>query len=89
MANFKSLWTSLSRAQKQRLAKDAITSVNYLSQVAHSHRRAGISLISRLVSADDRINAECLRPELSFSGEGLVHRTPGQQEKTNNVGNPG
>lgn len=58
---FCNLWESLSPEEKLRLAESADTCVAYLSQVAHGHRRAGASLIERLMAADNRITFQMMR----------------------------
>ena len=61
--NFKSHWSSLTPAQKETLAKNATTSVAYLSQVANGHRNAGADLIDRLLVADSNITYRMMRPK--------------------------
>ena len=46
---------------KRHLASRSRTSVAYLSQLAHGHRRAGADVIERLIAADDRISFEMMR----------------------------
>jgi len=65
MKTFKGYWEGLSPADKTKLAENAETSICYLSQVAHGHRRAGISLIMRLRQADEEISLEMMRQDLS------------------------
>lgn len=60
-SDFTIFWTTLSADEKRRLADSAGTSVPYLSQVAHGHRRAGASVIERLMRADARISFEMMR----------------------------
>lgn len=60
--DFKTFWVSLKADEKTALAKDAETSVAYLSQVAHGHRNAGADVIERLMKADSRISFSMMRP---------------------------
>lgn len=60
---FKELWLELDSQAKANLAARAQTSVPYLSQVAHGHRKAGAALIERLLRADNRITFLMMRPE--------------------------
>lgn len=61
---FRDYYQKLTKSQKEALADRAGTSVNHLSQVAHSHRRAGLDLFHRLQWADKRITLDMLRPDL-------------------------
>lgn len=53
---FQMFWVDLGPAEKIELAKNADTSVAYLSQVANGHRGAGKKTIQSLVGADPRIS---------------------------------
>ena len=61
---FKRFYESLDAAELSDLATRAETSVPYLSQIAHGHRKAGASVCARLKSADNRITDAMLRPDL-------------------------
>ena len=61
--NFKSYWSGLSPEAKTALAERASTSVAYLSQVAHGHRKAGADLIGRLMSANQDITFSMMRAD--------------------------
>lgn len=61
MLDFKEFWTSLKADEKRRLAESAKTTVPYLSQVAHGHRKAGADVIGRLMAADNRITFSMMR----------------------------
>lgn len=61
--NFRELWSSLSPDEKRSLAEKADTSVAYLSQVAHGHRRAGYKTIASLTGADERISLAMFFPD--------------------------
>lgn len=64
MTEFKSYWQGLSPEEKERLAKDAQTSVATLSQIANGHRNAGLNMCRRLERARPVLTAEFLRPDL-------------------------
>lgn len=59
--NFLEYWQSLSPEQKANLAARSNTSIPYLSQVAHGHRKAGAGLIERLMVADKKISFQMMR----------------------------
>jgi|GEM_PF-3312778 len=64
MKTFPEYWRSLSATQKDELAKKADSSVNTLAQLAGGNRRAGISLLNRLVRADENITPAMVRPDI-------------------------
>lgn len=61
---FKTFWKSLSPAQKETLAIEAVTTVVYLSQVANGHRKVGLQTITKLKRANSEITDYMLRPDL-------------------------
>ena len=67
MANyesFKEYWSDLSKDGKAALARDAGTSVNLLSQVAHGHKVCGFSIAHRLNRArPDVLTLPMLKPD--------------------------
>lgn len=62
-------WEELSPDEKKELAKRCDTSVAYLSQVFHGHRKAGWRFAQRL-SAETKGAVTCgeLRPEIFGEG---------------------
>lgn len=66
--DFNPFWRSLSSEEKASLARAANTSVAYLSQIAHGHRKAGADVIERLMCADQRISFEMLRGRADPAG---------------------
>jgi len=61
---FRNFYEALTSDERMDLAERADTSVAYLSQIAHGHRKAGASFSARLKSADNRITDAMLRPDL-------------------------
>jgi len=63
--NMKKYYQSLSHEQKLELADACNTSVVYLSQIANSHRRAGIKTIIAIEKATEgQVTGADLRPDL-------------------------
>ncbi len=58
---FQTYWERLDADEKRMLAAKAETSVAYLSQVAHGHRRAGAGLIERLSRTDKKLSFQMMR----------------------------
>jgi hypothetical protein len=63
-SSFSDFYESLDKDQRLALAERADTSVAQLWQLATGRRNAGAALMSRLMSADNRITAAMLRPDL-------------------------
>lgn len=62
---FRDHYTRLTPDQKRQLAERLGTSVPYLSQIAHGHRRAGPRLLLQIERATaGAVRAEDLRPDL-------------------------
>lgn len=61
---FKDFFESLTPEEQKSLAEKAGTSVEYLNQLCKYGRRAGATLIGRLMSADERITFEMMRPDV-------------------------
>ena len=63
--NIKKYMDSLNPAEKQQFAKDCGTSVAYLSQLAHGHRKAGARAIAAIEAASGSVvTHQDLRPDL-------------------------
>lgn len=60
---FQELFSTLSADQKRQLARDAGTSVAYLSHLANGQRKAGRKSIKALLAADNRITIDMLLAE--------------------------
>lgn len=62
---FKDYFSSLSSDEKSSLASAMGTSVAYLSQIAHGHRKAGANLLLKIESATSgKVTPYDLRPDL-------------------------
>jgi hypothetical protein len=59
--SFKHFYESLTSQEKGQLAERAGTHPVYLWQLAKGKRRAGASLIERLMAADNRITFQMMR----------------------------
>ena len=55
MNTFNDYWRSLTPADKKVLAKKAISSTNYINQIVNGHKNAGLSLVKRLMAADENV----------------------------------
>jgi len=63
--DFRTYYLALSPRDKRRLAKALGTSVAYLSQLAHGHRRAGVRILTAIEPATGgRVRREELRPDI-------------------------
>ncbi len=51
MKTFKALWQAKTHKQKSQLAVQLETSINYLAQVAHGHRRPGKHFVRAMEEA--------------------------------------
>jgi len=58
--SFRIYYLSLSSTGKRELAREAGTSVAYLSHLAHGHRNPGAGVIRRLMQADRKITYEMM-----------------------------
>lgn len=70
--NFHEYWIDLTPAEKLWLATRAKTSVNYLSQVAHGHRRAGGNIIERLQKVDHALTFKLMRAPIPRNEQGVT-----------------
>ena len=61
---FKDFYESLHKDEVAQLAERANTSAAYLYQISAGIRKPGMSVASRLKSADSRITDSMLRPDL-------------------------
>lgn len=61
---FKQYWIDLSPDEKKSLAKKLGSDTDYMSQIAHGHRKAGPGiLVNILVASDKLITPQDLRPD--------------------------
>ena len=62
--DFSTYFVSLKPSIKKRLAKNALTSVDYLRQIARGNRNAGFATIKKLIAADPNINISMFDPTI-------------------------
>lgn len=65
MQEFRDYWSGLGPTEKRALAEACDTEVNYLTQIAHGHRKAGSKLCRAIHEKSDRaVRLSSLRPDI-------------------------